>query len=436
MKNGFLFLSALVLIGCGGSSSKTPETKPTPSNDITLYTTLSGKGSIIPTQITVKKGESVNFELTPEQGYNLANVSGCNGKINGQNYQVKNVTEKCTVSVEFTAKQYLISTKADLQGKVVVEQPEISHGETTFADIFPHTDYDIGDVFGCNGQLTGTRYNTGKIHGDCRINVAFTPMHPEPEAPITRVRIPVVVHVFENGIYGVTDEQIKAQIAQTNLHYRMQNTSELNSINADTKQYVGDTGIQFYLADTDPNGNPHSGIIRIDGHKGVGDNQNYSFARPELGGSAPWQNDKYINIWVSSGRNMSGGVAPLGWAYVPTFAPDDYIGVTVAQETFGPNNTEFPYFEGKTLSHELGHFLGLMGHTNNDVDHKDNNHANQPCDADIASNCQNKNISHSNFMQMNNADNTMKMFSKGQVSIMRNWLENGPLEALYLNNLE
>lgn len=434
MKNGFLFLSTLVLIGCGGGSTNPP--KPAPSNDITLYTALSGKGSIIPTQITVKKGESVNFELTPDQGYNLANVTGCNGKINGQNYQVENVTEKCTVAVQFSPKVYLVSTSIEPQGSVSLEQVNVAHGDKTYADIFPHTDHGIGEVFGCDGSLNGSRYNTGKIHGDCRINVAFSPLHPEPEAPITRVRIPVVVHVFENGIYSVSDEQIKAQIAQTNLHFRMQNIDEINSIDNNTKQYVGDTGIQFYLADKDPQGESHPGIIRIDGHIGVGDNTNHRYARPELGGSAPWPNDKYINIWVSSGRTQWGDIAPLGWAYAPTFAPDEYIGVVVAQETFGPNNAEFPHFQGKTLTHELGHFFGLMGHTNKDINHKDNAHAHLPCSVDSATDCKNKDISHSNFMQIENADATMKMFSNSQIHLMRQWLETGPLQALYLNNLE
>lgn len=142
----------------------------------------------------------------------------------------------------------------------------------------------------------------------------------------------------------------------------------------------------------------------------------------------------YINIWVGYAKDLFGTLGIAGRAYIPTRVPDEYIGVSVAQSVFGTiNPTEPTLAQGKTLTHELGHFFGLIGHTDGVIT-DDNNHAALPCD-DISTNCENSDLAN-NFMRVTTSDNDIKMFSLSQQRLMREWLETGPLQNLYLNNLK
>lgn len=403
-------------------------------NKFIVYTAQEGKGTIVPTQLTLEKGDSATFSVEAEHGHYLSSIDGCNGVLSGNEYKVSNLESTCVVTVNFSANTYSVETRVGVGGSAILANNEVSHGDSTTASIYPHTDHTIGEIYGCNGTLTNAVYSTGSIHGNCRINVAFDSLLPLPELPLTRVRIPVVVHVLENEGYTLTDEDIISQIEATNRHFRKQNSSELLGIPDSHKPFIGDSGIQFYLADKDPNGNHHTGIIRLSTATSVF-SLDYNFAKAENGGSAPWPNDRYINIWVGNGNDRWGKLGIAGRAHIPGFAPDTYLGVSVAETLFGTVDTpDIRHNQGKTLTHELGHFLGLVGHTNGEMT-DDNTHANLPCSSSVVTTCKNTDLTY-NFMRAQADDEMLKMFSSSQISQMREWLEAGPLQALYLNNIE
>ena len=75
-------------------------------------------------------------------------------------------------------------------------------------------------------------------------------------------RIPVVVHVVSNTAeQDISDEQVVSQIDVLNRDFRATNpdTSAVPSVFAGL---VADAQIEFFLATTDPDGNPTSGITR------------------------------------------------------------------------------------------------------------------------------------------------------------------------------
>jgi len=197
------------------------------------------------------------------------------------------------------------------------------------------------------------------------------------------IRLPVVVHIIHNqadgkiggaGNTNISDEQIRSQITVLNEDYRKKDGT--NGFNSNP---VGiDTQIEFELAQYDP-----------DGHKVDGITRNYSkttsfsaFADDQvLADIVSWPTDKYLNIWVCP---LSSGY--LGVSQLPSTtevagldnskrdeAKSD--GVIIDYKVFGSAQhlsgthaiTSTTYNYGRTTTHEVGHWLGLL-HTWGTVD--------------------------------------------------------------------
>jgi PKD repeat protein len=165
----------------------------------------------------------------------------------------------------------------------------------------------------------------------------------------TQLIIPVVFHIIHDyGVENLPDENIHDQMEILNRDFNRLNLDTANVI-PEFKSIVADIGIEFRLAQIDPQGNCTNGIDRI--------------ASPltYLGNDAaklnPWDRRKYLNIWTV--RRMANGVA--GYAYKPmsvsgvNFPVDgiillhDYIG------SLAPSNET----RSRALTHEIGHWLNL-----------------------------------------------------------------------------
>lgn len=177
------------------------------------------------------------------------------------------------------------------------------------------------------------------------------------------IYIPVVVHVIHNGdAYGVneniTDEQVQSQITVMNQDYRrMSGTPGFNN-NA-----VGaDIQIEFVLAKVDPNGNPTNGIDRVNLCQASWE---MSAIDSTVKPSTIWDPTQYMNMWSVNFGGTSSSL--LGYAQFPstgtTTANTD--GVVAGYSYFGSQsiypagNFSAPYNLGRTMTHEVGHFLGL-----------------------------------------------------------------------------
>ncbi|WP_207509966.1 M43 family zinc metalloprotease [Telluribacter humicola] len=193
------------------------------------------------------------------------------------------------------------------------------------------------------------------------------------------IQIPVVVHVIhdqaETSIGGannpnITAEQIKSQIEVLNEDYRRKpGTPGSNDDPLGT-----DTGIEFYLADYDPDGRVTDGITRTRYTTKTSFNP---FTDDQLlADLVYWPSDKYLNIWVCRLSNNYLGIAQFPSVEgIPglddsneEFTMTD--GVIIDFRFFGRKTgaiTSRIYNTGRTTTHEVGHWLGLI-HTWGDVD--------------------------------------------------------------------
>ena len=168
------------------------------------------------------------------------------------------------------------------------------------------------------------------------------------------ITIPVVVHVlYSNANQNITDAQIASQIEVLN--------EDFNRLNADTantpvpwKSIAGTTGINFCLAQVDPNGAPTTGIERRQTTtSSFGTNDNIK--RFVNGGLDAWNPTQYFNIWVGNLGNFL-----LGYAEFPTATLSNTYGVVIHYNYFGRNGSaQAPFNKGRTATHEVGHCFGL-----------------------------------------------------------------------------
>lgn len=169
----------------------------------------------------------------------------------------------------------------------------------------------------------------------------------------TVITIPVVFHVlYKNGSQNISDSQITSQLASMNADFRKQNSDFNDVVPQAFRCHAADIEVTFVKADTDPNGQPTSGITRKQVSEGFDlETQYYTSA-----GDAAWDTSHYLNIWI--GRFQTFGY--LGFGTPPAAAGMPYDGLVVSYKAFGCNGSAIaPFNKGRTVVHELGHYLGL-----------------------------------------------------------------------------
>ncbi|WP_350205457.1 choice-of-anchor J domain-containing protein [Ekhidna sp.] len=266
----------------------------------------------------------------------------------------------------------------------------------------------------------------------------------QPLAPL--YQIPVVVHVFHKGEpvgtgVNLSEERIKAQIDSLTADFRRMNADAENTP-MEFAAVAADVEIEFVLAKQDPAGNPTNGIVRIRGSR---DSYRANSHRPLLRSESYWPAKHYLNIFVTDLEVF------LGYASFPlislegiTNGSDDYTfdGVLVDYEYFGVNPSA-PSFEsyGRTLTHEVGHYLGLRhiwGDGGCSVDDfvddtpladTDNGDYSSPCtfpNPDDNTVCvMDEPEMFQNYMDYTD-DICMNLFTKGQKTRMRTVMDNAP----------
>jgi len=190
------------------------------------------------------------------------------------------------------------------------------------------------------------------------------------EAVIT---LPVVVHIIHNGDAvgsneNISDDQVLSQITVLNQDYR-----RLTGSRGYNENEVGaDVGIEFCLAQVDPDGNPTTGIDR---QRLSAASWSTSTIEATLKPQTIWDPTKYFNIWVC---NFGGDLADvLGYSTFPqnstlagltdSSSTDTTDGVIIGYKYFGSKeiyangtyDTSGQYIYGRTATHEIGHYLGL-----------------------------------------------------------------------------
>lgn len=185
----------------------------------------------------------------------------------------------------------------------------------------------------------------------------------------TIYRIPVVFHVINptGTAKGVSPDNIFWALNEINKDFRRRNadTASMRSI---FRNRVGDTKIEFYLADEDPQGNPSLGYEIRKSSKTFGTKLSAPYASrhtmkfDSLEGFNAWNTKKYLNIWICNLAASDGQVYLGGFATAPPGAGNwnsEYWGDSLTDGIVINYSLLINQYYSSTLSHEVGHYLGL-----------------------------------------------------------------------------
>lgn len=161
--------------------------------------------------------------------------------------------------------------------------------------------------------------------------------------------VPLVYHVLHNyGLENISDAQIYSDVKALNDYFNKRNPDTVDVI-LPFKHLIANVGIEFKLANKDPEGNCTNGIDRINTYKTYFANDQSKFNQ--------WNRSHYLNIWVA---NTLENPTAAAYAYKPATAEFlfYYDGVMAWHSYVGSIGTSNPAY-AKTTTHEIGHCLNL-----------------------------------------------------------------------------
>ena len=184
------------------------------------------------------------------------------------------------------------------------------------------------------------------------------------------INIPVVVHIIHRNTYtqigqgnNISNAQIEDALKILNEDYSKTNPEHPTPPRNTFINYWGNPDMKFCLATTDPDGNPTNGITRTSTTKLSfdADTESNEMKRVWSGGIDAWDPSKYLNIWVCNLSNSGGGGMTLGYAYLPGLSGSNLYkdGLVIDYQYFGTIGGASSSSDGRTATHEIGHYLGL-----------------------------------------------------------------------------
>ena len=164
--------------------------------------------------------------------------------------------------------------------------------------------------------------------------------------------VPIVFHVVhDNGPENISDAQIHEAVVQLNEDFSATNP-ELTDVDPAFEGLVADVGMVFRLADFDPNGQPTTGINRIQSEL------TYNGSNLALKQMIQWDPTMYLNVWVVHSSDGGNGSA---FAFYPGDVEGSasvYDGIVSSYWAVGRTETAV-WTHYKILAHEVGHWANL-----------------------------------------------------------------------------
>ncbi len=253
--------------------------------------------------------------------------------------------------------------------------------------------------------------------------------------------IPIVFHIISTAGHQVktTLSNCQDQIKRLNEDYSATN-ADTSNIRRIFKSRLGDAHIRFFLATKGPDGNPTTGVTY--------DTSILTYqANDSVKSVIDWDHNFYLNVWVVSNINSGSATPGTDIAGYSTFPWDGLVntktdGIVIDHSFVG-------YTTDRTLSHEIGHFLGLYHTFQDGCTGGDKVDDTPPVASANIGKCNSWPTSDTTINTCHNdapdlpdmLENIMDyasckvMFTQGQVTRMRTYLTTNRVSLYYNNNV-
>lgn len=150
-----------------------------PEETYTVTATAGDNGDITPASQEAGSGTTVEFTVTPDEGYTATMGGTCPvGTLIGTTYTTGTITGDCTVEATFTEipeETYTVTATGGDNGSIDPASQEAGSGTSVVFTVTPDEGYTASIGGTCPaGVLDGTTYTTGNITGDCTVEATFT----------------------------------------------------------------------------------------------------------------------------------------------------------------------------------------------------------------------------------------------------------------------
>ncbi|MDX5297343.1 MAG: hypothetical protein LPK85_00180, partial [Gammaproteobacteria bacterium] len=175
--------------GCGGTLNGSTFTTEPVTADCTVtaafaavrtVSAVAGSGgSLSPVSQTLRQGTSASLTVTPNEGFIIDQVSGCDGTLEGNTFTTAALAENCTVTASFRGTDgngtplIRVTGIAGTGGSLTPTTQMLETGARAALTVTPSAAYTLSTISGCGGVLAGTTYTTAPLTADCVITASF-----------------------------------------------------------------------------------------------------------------------------------------------------------------------------------------------------------------------------------------------------------------------
>ena len=168
---GLLTLIIPLLISCGGGGGGSAREIPAVTPSFNVSAAAGVNGSISPSMVSVVQGQTATFTVTPETGYSVLSVSGCNGTLSENTFTTGTILAACSVTVQFgkymstvfETAAYEFPYPSDTLDNLCIENPTSVGAATSIllaVDLNLDTFNDLVVSYFCSPKISGQYLDT------------------------------------------------------------------------------------------------------------------------------------------------------------------------------------------------------------------------------------------------------------------------------------